>query len=54
MPATAQQLDGWPGIVIALLGAFAVMLVPLTGFMKEGWGYRKEVRAAEALKPDVA
>lgn len=54
MPAAAQQLDGWPGIVIALLGAVAVVLVPLTGFMKEWWGYRKEVRAAEAMKPDVA
>ncbi|KOX49671.1 hypothetical protein ADL19_20200 [Streptomyces purpurogeneiscleroticus] len=37
-----------------MLGAFAVVLVPLTEFMKEWWGYRKEVRAAEAMKPDVA
>lgn len=54
MPAAAQQLDGWPAVVIALLGAVGMVLVPLTGFMKEWWGYRKEVRAAEALKPDVA
>ncbi|XYD10137.1 hypothetical protein R1A27_06390 [Methylobacterium sp. NMS12] len=46
VPATAQQLDGWPGNVIALLGAFAAVLVLLTGFMNEWWGYRKEVRAA--------
>ncbi|PJI55813.1 hypothetical protein CTI14_01675 [Methylobacterium radiotolerans] len=54
MPAAAQQLDGWPAVVIALLGALGVLLVPLTGFMKEWWGYKKEVRAAKALKPEVA
>lgn len=54
MPAAAQQLDGWPAVIIGLLGALGVFLVPLTGFMKEWWGYKKEVRAAEALKPEVA
>lgn len=55
MPAAvAQQLDGWPGTLIAILTAVGVLLVPLTGFMKEWWGYKKEVRAAEALQPDVA
>ena len=55
MPAAAQQLDGWPGVVIALLGALAVVLVPLTGFMKEWWSYRKDVKAADAiLKPATA
>lgn len=54
MPAAVQQLDGWLGAVIALLGAVGVLLVPLTGFMKEFWGYKREVRAAEAMKPEVA
>lgn len=34
--------------------AAGVVLVPLTGFMKEWWGYRKELRAAGAMKPEVA
>ena len=31
----AQQLDGWPGIVIALPGTVAVVPVPPGDFMKE-------------------
>jgi hypothetical protein len=54
VPAAVQQLDGWLGAVVALLGALGVLLVPLTGFMKEFWGYKREVKAAEKMKPDVA
>lgn len=54
MAGAVQQLEGWPGIIIALLGAIGVFLVPFTGFMKEWFNYAKEVKAAEALKPAVA
>jgi hypothetical protein len=54
VPAAVQQLDGWLGAILAIIAALGAFLVPFTGFMKEWWGYAKEVKAAEALKPSVA
>ncbi|MFD6316928.1 hypothetical protein [Methylorubrum thiocyanatum] len=57
MPATPdalQQLESWPTILIALIGATAALLVPLTGFLKTFFDYRIEAQKAEALKPEVA